>query len=352
MSFGPASLPVISISPPPPEEPIAEPYSPFASMVYPDDADGYRHRLLTPPSSAKPGRNRLSPPSSCESFDEEDDFTFNEGLDHQRFEALLQASRERNAGGGRKELDLRREVAYKAHRAKQNERRALFISKILALPSNQLMSNGRLPVATPNSPKCNAPPGIPFPTLYDEKFECIPDRVQAPKPDKYLVVRQGHATPSLDEITARMTAQGYICVPLSEKHPVQPLNSLHLNSDFGAVQRKQSRLPASVGRLQTPTQDTSNANSPMGHQALSFPNYGTKSTAAQLADSTRASRAHDMLCTLRRRTLHSNYIVSDHGVGEHDKSVKWKRHSAPGDLFPLRERLGFQHPVLSMPGGF
>jgi hypothetical protein len=109
MSLSPVTIPQISISPAPPQDPVIEPYSPFASIKYPDYSDAFRPRLLTPPPS--------SPLRSCSSPGEED-FDLNEGLDSQRFQALLQATRERNA---RKQNDLRREVTLRAHRSKQSK---------------------------------------------------------------------------------------------------------------------------------------------------------------------------------------------------------------------------------------
>jgi hypothetical protein len=65
----------------------------------------------------------------------------------------------------------------------------------------------------------------------------------------------------------------------------------------------------------------------------------------------RDQRAHNMLSTLRRRTSPSEQnlnLRSDEGQPQH----KWRRHSAPPDLMPLRARIGFEHPVLTLPGGF
>lgn len=114
MPYSPVMIPEISISPAPPMEHTAEPYSPFSSIKFPDNGDDFRPRLLTPPPSS-PIRTR-SPSSGGYNSDEER-FDYNEGLDKQRFEALLQATRERNTG---RAPDLRREVTLKAHNAKQS----------------------------------------------------------------------------------------------------------------------------------------------------------------------------------------------------------------------------------------
>lgn len=69
----------------------------------------------------------------------------------------------------------------------------------------------------------------------------------------------------------------------------------------------------------------------------------------------RERRAHDMLSTLKRRTLtptfdyHLTEVETD---GVDARKSKWKRHSAPADIYPFRQRTGFEHPVLALPGGF
>lgn len=69
------------------------------------------------------------------------------------------------------------------------------------------------------------------------------------------------------------------------------------------------------------------------------------------AFNSRDQTAHNMLSTLRRRTSPSEqnlYPRRDESQLQH----KWKRHSAPADLMPLHARIGFEHPVLALPGGF
>lgn len=115
------SVPEISISLAPPEEPVAEPFSPFAATGFnmpttPDglDVDTFRPMLLSPPHTTSP--RQLSPLRPADSP------VRGKGLERARFEALLQASRERNAAmGGKKDTDLRKEIAMKAHKNKQGE---------------------------------------------------------------------------------------------------------------------------------------------------------------------------------------------------------------------------------------
>ena len=116
----PILVPEISISLAPPEEPVPEPFSPFSpkgmvTPVTPVDDDGFRPLLLSPPPTLSPRFQRqLSPLRPV------DTAAPSKGLERERFEALLKASKERNAAlGGRKEIDLRKEIAIKAHKSKQ-----------------------------------------------------------------------------------------------------------------------------------------------------------------------------------------------------------------------------------------
>jgi hypothetical protein len=117
ISYLVSSVPEISISLAPYEEPMEEPPSPFAclSPVQADEGDGYRSALLTPPPASSPRASPLSPLRPV------DIPVKGKGLERERFEALLKASRERNAsiGGARRPQDLRKEVALKAHQHKQ-----------------------------------------------------------------------------------------------------------------------------------------------------------------------------------------------------------------------------------------
>jgi hypothetical protein len=77
-----------------------------------------------------------------------------QGVDAARFESMLQFARsERPAiagnAGKQQQLELRKEVAFKAHQTRQAERRRLFLSKIVALPSPTATAT---PVTPPESP--------------------------------------------------------------------------------------------------------------------------------------------------------------------------------------------------------
>lgn len=109
-------IPQISISPPPPQELLVEPYSPFsaASFLTSSLDDGFRPHHLTPPPTHTKFNLQLSPLRPSEVAHT------GTGLGRERFEALLKASKERNAAlGGKKDVDLRKEIALKAHKNKQ-----------------------------------------------------------------------------------------------------------------------------------------------------------------------------------------------------------------------------------------
>jgi hypothetical protein len=113
MDFVLAHIPQIQISPAPPEEPVVEPYSPFSSTTPLSDEDAFRPQHLTPPPTLTRFGKQLSPLRPSDS-------TPPKGLERERFEALLQASKERNIGvGAKKAGDLRKEIALKAHKNKQ-----------------------------------------------------------------------------------------------------------------------------------------------------------------------------------------------------------------------------------------
>ena len=113
------ALPTIEISFAPAEDPAPEPYSPFSPLDSPltpglDDMDSYRPSLLSPPAPAM----RLSPlrPLTVTR-------PAGKGIDNEAFQNMLRASKERSASHVSKkgQLNLRKEVALKAHKSKQSE---------------------------------------------------------------------------------------------------------------------------------------------------------------------------------------------------------------------------------------
>ena len=115
MALSSLSVPSISISLAPADDPPVEPFSPFdtqpSSPAIQDD--GYRPSLLSPPPVISPRFHRQPSP-----LRPADALSAAKGLDRGQFEALLASTRERNASV-RKEPDLRKELAMKSHKSKQ-----------------------------------------------------------------------------------------------------------------------------------------------------------------------------------------------------------------------------------------
>ncbi|RDB29101.1 hypothetical protein Hypma_015323 [Hypsizygus marmoreus] len=374
MDFALAHIPHISISPAPADEPQVEPYSPFSSSTRasPLGDDSFRPVHLTPPPTLTRFHKQLSP------LRPHDDPIPGKGLERERFEALLQASRERNAAfGGKKAGDLRKEIALKAHKNKQVERRALFLSKVLAPPSPTATLTPKTPPDSPAIFHYSLPsPGLVSPLALFETLsedpsgglgaygrepwvEQVDFRVHGytkiTEPAPRAAAHHGRSLPSLEQISARLSSQGNV-------------RQCPAADAVGRVPER-PRLPIGVGRLQMPVRAPKPALEPLVISpqksprlpdlqitTLVVPRTTTTSPtmlseANLLALNSREHRAHNMLSTLRRRTLSSENPLAGVGADVVD-AVKLKRRSAPADLMPLRARTGFQHPVLALPGGF
>lgn len=175
--------------------------------------------------------------------------------------------------------------------------------------------------------------------------------------------------PSLDQISARLGSQGH-----SRSQPTNRDGNNRLArlpaflAPKGNIGPSGQQSLTAVGRLQLPQHmqkvvpaplSISLPKSPMSPNllitTLVVPRSSTMSPTELsesniLALDSRERRAHNMLSTLKRRTLTSEHYSDADGMG--DRKLKWKRHSAPADLLPLRQRTGFEHPVFSIPGGF
>jgi hypothetical protein len=250
MALSDLSIPSISISFALPDDPPVEPFSPFDLQPPspPTQEDGYRPSLLSPPPVVSPRFCRqpspLRPP---------DTLPVAKGLDRGRFEALLASTRERNANA-KKEPDLRKELAMKAHKSKQStllfffffsgfdpciesllvERRALFLSKVHAPPSPTATG---LPTTPPESPAIfhySLPsPGLDSPlTVFESLQQTDPSGpVQHPSVQPWVEqvqYRQPKSAsarlPSLEQITAHLSSHGHPATARDEYHrPPIPL---------------------------------------------------------------------------------------------------------------------------------
>jgi len=314
MGFTKPSIPHIHISLAPPEEPQVEPYSPFGSSnVLPSDDDAFRHTHLTPPPSSTRFGKSLSPLRPVEAVS-----PVATGLERDRFDMLLKASRERHAAvGAKKAQDLRKEIALKAHKTKQVERRALFLSKVLAPPSPTAVSTPKTPPDSPAIFHYSLPsPGLVSPLSMFESLEdgsCdpymarepwveqvdfrLPDHLKtttldtAPKVSLKGLLPQksksGKPIPSLDQISARLSINGQMSAPTMQFEPsrrsstrfpaflqTKPLEPDSLPED--ETIKAKPRLAIGVGRLQMPVR-TPPINSPKPIKAEFLPPLSPRS---------------------------------------------------------------------------
>lgn len=192
---------------------------------------------------------------------------------------------------------------------------------------------------------------------------------EQPKPKLSLnrsFTRPPRGVPSLDQISARL-------IPNSVR-----LDIIQLPCD--APTNEDSRRPSvGIGRLRMPlrtqTQPILQSNNqqmeskpvphplsvdPCGKPSQVVIPRSHSSTTTQFTESNlnslnyRDQKASNMLYTLRKRTLSLEFITAgvQEGVQEEvSPKLRWRR-SAPADMTPLRARSGFQHPVLTLSGGF
>ncbi|KAI0067776.1 hypothetical protein BV25DRAFT_1819199 [Artomyces pyxidatus] len=400
-------VPQISISPAPPAEPLVEPFSPFASEhTVPVQEDGYRPSLLSPPPVASPSRFHRQPSPLRFS-----DSPVGKGLERDRFEALLANSKERNASTGKRAPDLRKEIALKTHKSKQLERRALFLSKVTAPPSPSATATPKTPPESPAIFHYSLPsPGLESPlALYEAMgqdsfegkgyhaiqpwveqvdFRRSRDESVKARPCSTHNAHKGKPLPSLDQISAHLSTHGHPIIIRDEKHRRTPIplpaflrSSSPPQEALPAVPepapvtksrvplilvnrtRKASGLthePVPVVLAPKPQLVPASPQSPVEtklHITTTVVPRSSNTSPTQLTEinlvalNSRESSGRDMMSKLRRRM---SGVESAHGrpvfVSE-DEERKARRVSAPAELFK-RERHGFAHPVLALPGGF
>jgi len=378
-----STIPQISISPAPPQDPVLEPFSPFSTLSFSAaEGEGFRSQHLTPPPTHTTFHRQLSPlvPTSSAKA-----LGGGKGLEPERFEALLKASRERT--GAKKQLDLRKEIALKAHKTKQVERRALFLSKVFAPPSPTATGTPKTPPDSPAILHYTLPsPGLVSPlalfeSLNNQQFgsqvsySCHPwvEQVDFRLPEEHIKLklppsilpRRSQPLPSLEQISARMSSQA--------GNRISHGNPPHTTASSAPANRP--RLSIGVGRLKMPFRPPPSDKplsqqrdflpiSPLAPQpeleitTLVVPRTTVVSSTAlsktnlQALES-RERRAHNMLSTIRRRTVSSSQGITGHDMDDIEgRKARLKRHSAPAELMAVGSRMGFEHPALTMPGGF
>ncbi|KAJ7293308.1 hypothetical protein C8J57DRAFT_1111653 [Mycena rebaudengoi] len=393
----PAHVPEISVSLAPEETMVTEPYSPFSwATTFAGDDDTFRPVHLTPPptGASMKSAKQLSPLRPSEAT------VTGQGLERDRFEALLKASKERNSAvGAKKGTDLRKEIALKAHGKKQVERRALFLSKVLAPPSPTATLMPKTPPDSPAIFNYTLPsPGLVSPLALFESLNENPaygplsyyrepwvEQVDFRLPDNIKKAKSGpnsvpnnkptHAKPakpipSLDQISARLSSQGHVRTPSAEAAE----RKLRLPAFLAQPRQPPPRLTIGIGRLQLPIRTTASTKPEIScylpprspgmplspklqvttlvvpRSSSLSPTALSESNLLALELDSRERRAKNMLSTLRKRTGPSD-DGRPHALDIEAIDRKWRRHSAPADLSP-RARSGFEHPVLAMVGGF
>ena len=254
------------------------------------------------------------------------------------------------------------------------ERRALFLSKVQAPPSP---TAALIPKTPPDSPAIfhyTLPsPGLVSPLALFESLHDSQDGVRHSWVEQvdfkqakpvYQKAKVYPGLPTLDQISARLIPHS-AQEDSAEFPALSPRNGLKPRPSVGVGRlrmplRTQPTMPL---ELQPKPRAALPPKSPLLHLSpdlhittLVVPRTHSP-TSLQLTEinldalNSRDQRVHNMLSTLRRRTSPSEHNFnprSDECQSQH----KWRRRSAPADLMPLHARIGFEHPVLALPGGF
>ncbi|KAB5595085.1 hypothetical protein CTheo_1546 [Ceratobasidium theobromae] len=180
--LSPRPVPSICISPAA-DVPIESPPEPSSP-----ESNSSRSTHLLPPPSGSPLRR----PSSGKVQDKR-------GLDELTFRKLVERAAKRSVSPADR---LRREVVVKAHHNKQVERRALFLSRIVAPPSPGCTETAATPPESPAIFHFSLPsPGLASPL---ELFETVTSRETWVEQVDYKKAQRPARLPSLDQITARL----------------------------------------------------------------------------------------------------------------------------------------------------
>ncbi|KZV59784.1 hypothetical protein PENSPDRAFT_594882 [Peniophora sp. CONT] len=409
------AVPQIAISPAPPQESLPEPFSPFKASHPPTptlspavEDDGYRSSLLSPPPAMSTRFLRQHSPLIPEAVKD----NVGHGLDADRFQRLLAASKERNTAlVGKKAPDLRKEIAIKTHKSKQLERRALFLSKVAAPPSPTATLLPKTPPESPAIFHYSMPsPGLQSPlAIYDYvnspesamitpwieqvDFRREPEQKKAPS----------HRLPSLDQIQSRLATQGHpnirmeparsrpglpaflrapspprIVVEEPESEPKREA-AVHMQElsrpRLVLPKRERVQQPPTPRPVLMPTSPKRRSPKPAPLEPASLQitttvipstprkRSPTDFTASNLALlSSRARTGNTMMAALRRRTSSGAPVPAPVPAPASERTRqtlspvesderKARRISAPAEM-QRRGHDSFAHPVLALPGGF
>ena len=195
-----------------------------------------------------------------------------------------------------------------------------------------------------------------FETVDKTSCEAWVEQVDFKNPTgKKLAPAKRRTLPSLEQISARLIPSTINPNDYDPDGPPSAPNATTLTPTSN------SRPLIGIGRLRMPLR--ASQPQPQGRQIPAKPSVvvtNTDYTASTMqltemnlnAFNTRGQRAYDMLCTLRKRTpsLAINCPQPRSPIVDEDET-RVRRHSAPADM-TTRPRIGFEHSVLALPGGF
>jgi hypothetical protein len=303
------------------------------------------------------------------------------GLDRSSFEALLASTRERNANA-KKAPDLRKELALKAHKSKQMERRAFFLSKVSAPPSPTSTGIPKTPPESPSIFHYSLPsPGLVSPLALFKSLQqkettgSIPSSSVQPWVEQVEYRRLNSRAPSLEQITSHLSglsSQGHSATSKEEhRRPPNPLHTfLRASSHMRSTSEPLDVLSDNMAEAEITLPFPEEIHAPVPKIA-GFPTSSqdpelevitrlvprsSGSSPAELTENnltalnSRTLTGRDMMSKLKRRTV-GQYADGPNGRAVDEDERRLRRISAPAEL-PKRERDGFAHVVLALPGAF
>lgn len=331
--------------------------------------------MLSPPPTIP-----MSMPKHLSPLSPEDAPVKGQGLERERFEKLLQSSRERSAALGHKRApDLRKELAVKTYKSKQMERRARFLLKVSEPPCPASAYEPKTPPDSPAIFNYSLPsPGLVSPLEMYEYLEdeCVtshpwteqvdfrlPATAVEPKHSRPpFTFKSGKVLPSLDEISARLSFK-----KLSGAHQTTTRLPTFLQKRLRAAAEPDppATAPITIGRLRMPRSRTRGVSPPPEQQAYVVPPSPVtprlqvtttviprmpRPTSTDLTESNlEAFSRFQHFRSARTASLASPMPIPASTAYIEDRVIR--RRSAPAEL-PVRARSQFKHPVLDLPGGF
>jgi len=272
------------------------------------------------------------------------------------------------------------------------ERRALFLSKVQAPPSPTATALPKTPPESPAIFHYSLPsPGLDSPLALFEALQqrdtTGPVRYPSVKPwveqVQYRQLKTSSARPpSLEEITAHLSSHGHTATAKDEHHrPPIPLPTFlrsparinatrvasrprfappeEMDDQSNAASSEMSSLILEAGEPHTPIPEAPvlpiSSSTRLQVTTTMIP-ATSRSSLTELTEvnlnalNSRTLTGRDMMSKLKRRTSGLPLVIDDGRNADEDER-RARRISAPAEL-PKRERSGFAHPILALPGAF